>query len=339
LVVEIEGLLEEVKAAPPCGPDLEYDPEFLELEQLSRGKPEQQFGETVIAAEEPNWPDVARRARELLARSKDLRVAALLARALVRTEQFAGLQPGMDLIHQLLDRYWDDVHPKLDADDGDPTMRLNALAALADPDGLLRDLRAAALVRSRAGQLLVREVEVARGSLPPRAGETALQGSQIDGLISTAAAQGELAADCVANATQAMKTLSSALNERVGSDRAPDLKPLLATLRVLDEVMKNALPQAAEGEAGAAGAAGAGGAAAAGRMNVAAGEIGSRQDALLLVDKIISYFERHEPSNPAPLLLKRAKRLMTMNFVDIIKDLVPDGMDRIETIAGITREE
>src|SRR5690349_18710802 len=33
-----------------CGPDLEYDPEALELEEVS-GKPETQFG----PAEPPNW--------------------------------------------------------------------------------------------------------------------------------------------------------------------------------------------------------------------------------------------------------------------------------------------
>ena len=334
-MIQVEALLEEVKADPPCGPDLEYDAQFLELDQLSRSKPEQQFGETIIPAEEPDWAQVAERAQALLNRSKDLRVATILTRALVHTEQFQGLQPGIELIRGLLERHWDHVHPKLDADDSDPTMRLNALAVLADGDGLLRDLRGAALVRSRGHQLLVREVEVARGNLQPRAGETAVPASELNGLVAGAASNGDFAPNCVAEAMTTLKSLSTLLNERVGSDRAPDLLPLATSLKVLDDAVKTALPELRAEAAGEAAAEGR----APGRLAIGAGEVVSRQDALLLIDKVISYFERQEPSSPAPLLLKRAKRLIAMNFVDIIKDLVPDGMDRIHTIAGTTEEQ
>jgi type VI secretion system protein ImpA len=64
----------------------------------------------------------------------------------------------------------------------------------------------------------------------------------------------------------------------------------------------------------------------------------SRDDALRLLDKVCDYLERQEPSNPAPLLIKRARRLMTMNFVDIIRDMAPDSLAQVETIAGIKQE-
>ena len=50
--------LQAVSADAPCGPNLEYDQEFLALEQAARGKEEQQYGDTVIPAEEPDWVDV-----------------------------------------------------------------------------------------------------------------------------------------------------------------------------------------------------------------------------------------------------------------------------------------
>jgi type VI secretion system protein ImpA len=197
-------------------------------------------------------------------------------------------------------------------------------------------VRQAALVRSRThGQLLVRDVEVAHGKLAPRDGETPLSSSHLDAVLAGAAAEGGFSPDWVSGACSATKSLSSLLAERAGADRTLDLNPLLDTLLVVEQACKNALPDATFAET--AGAEVAGGAPKA-ALSIT-GEIGSRQDALMLVDKIISYFERNEPSNPAPLLLKRAKRLMTMNFVDIIKDLVPDGMDRIQTITGISREE
>src|SRR5439155_21536930 len=110
-------------------------------------------------------------AQALLLRTKDLRVAIHLTRALTRTEGIPGLATGLGLIHGLLERYWEGVHPLLVADQGgDPTERLNAVAPLADPATVIRDLRDADLVNSREhGQLQAREVEIALGRLaPPR---------------------------------------------------------------------------------------------------------------------------------------------------------------------------
>ena len=61
--------------ANPCGADLEYDRAFLDLERMVQGKPEQQMGKTVVAAEEPDWHAVAKAAAALLLKTKDLRIA------------------------------------------------------------------------------------------------------------------------------------------------------------------------------------------------------------------------------------------------------------------------
>jgi hypothetical protein len=37
--------------------------------------------------------------------------------------------------------------------------------------------------------------------------------------------------------------------------------------------------------------------------------------------------------------MKRAKRLVTMSFVDLIKDLAPDANDRINIFVGETGEQ
>ena len=65
----IESLLQPVSAEEPCGPDLEYDPAFLELDRISQGKPEQQMGSTIVAAQEPDWKDVGSRTLALLAKT------------------------------------------------------------------------------------------------------------------------------------------------------------------------------------------------------------------------------------------------------------------------------
>lgn len=334
-MIEIESLLIPTAEEPPCGPDLEYDAAFLALDQLARGKPEQQFGETVIAAEEPVWGDVRSAAAELLGRSKDLRAAILLVRAWVHTDGYAGLLPGLQLIQQLLDRYWDEIHPRLDPDeDNDPTMRMNALAPLADVEGVVRDLRGAFLVDSRQhGSVLVRDVEIALGKLPQREGTEPVSQSKIDAILAAVATDDPEFGGRIDETFQTAKALSASIAERVGAERAPDFKPLLATLYAVQQIAPRAQSAPAESEAGGETAA------VAGEARPISGDIRTRQDALAMIDKIVAYFERNEPTNPAPLLLKRAKRLMNMSFVDIIKDMVPESMGQIETIAGLGREE
>jgi type VI secretion system protein ImpA len=68
------------------------------------------------------------------------------------------------------------------------------------------------------------------------------------------------------------------------------------------------------------------------------GEITSREDVLRALDKICQYYERHEPASPLPMLLGRCKRLATMSFLDIIRNMAPDGMSQIETLRGPEEE-
>ena len=48
---DLERLLEPISEDQPCGPDLEYDAEFGEMDRAAQPKPEQQFGDTLVAAE------------------------------------------------------------------------------------------------------------------------------------------------------------------------------------------------------------------------------------------------------------------------------------------------
>jgi type VI secretion system protein ImpA len=65
------------------------------------------------------------------------------------------------------------------------------------------------------------------------------------------------------------------------------------------------------------------------------GEIRSAQDALLAMEKICQYFERHEPSSPVPLLLRRAQRLVAKTFLEVIQDVCPDAISQIRLIGGV----
>ncbi len=78
----------------------------------------------------------------ILERSHDLRAATYLTEAELTARGLLGLRDGLQLITGYLEKYWDTVFPRLDEDDdNDPTSRINALAALNNPGGVLRRLR------------------------------------------------------------------------------------------------------------------------------------------------------------------------------------------------------
>lgn len=341
-MLDLEALLAPISDEAPSGPDLEYDPEWQELERLAQGKPEQQFGDTIIAAEEPNWRDLAPRAQALLARSKDVRSAVVLARALTNLEQFVGLAQGLQLIHQLMERFWNSVHPQLDASDNDdPTMRLNALSALADPQGLLRASRDARIFQSRAhGELTVRQVELAAGKLQARGDETVPAMASIEQQLGAVIREDADLPARVAAALASARALARLLDDKVGADRSPDLKPLLGTLVVVDQVVGRVaatiLGDAADGsrsDGDASASSGGGGPA----VN-AGGTIRSRADVGVLLDRITEYLQRTEPTNPAQLLVARAKRIMDMDFIQLMNELAPDGLSQARIVTGVPEE-
>jgi type VI secretion system protein ImpA len=63
-------------------------------------------------------------------------------------------------------------------------------------------------------------------------------------------------------------------------------------------------------------------------------EISTRDDVQVLLEKACQYMERTEPSHPAPMLIRRAQRLLDLNFFQIIEELVPEGLQKIESLAG-----
>jgi type VI secretion system protein ImpA len=329
--IDVDALLAPLSDDAPSGADLEYDAAFLALDEASRGKAEQQFGDTVIAATEPDWRVMKEQALLLFERTRDVRVAIQLMRAGARLAGFGSFASGLALVHGLLERHWDTLHPQLDAsDNNDPTMRLNALDPLADDDTVVADLRAAPLGSTRTS-ITVRQIELAFGKVDPLPGEAAP--SEAGVLQGITDAGGDTAALLAAMAAshEHVRGIEAIIGAKVGASRGPDLKVLRSVTEALSRAAQAARGESGAGEPGGNDAGVAGGSSARGGMS---GSIATRDDALKALDRVCEWIERHEPTNPAPLLIRRAKRLMTKNFMDIIRDLAPDGVSQVELIAG-----
>jgi len=342
-IVDVDVLLQEVDAGMPCGPNLEYDPLFLELEQNALGKPEVQYGSTIVPATPPDWKLVKKQALELFGRSRDLRVAMPLLRALLALHAIPGFADGIRLIERLIDERWDSVHPQLDPDDdNDPTLRINSLATLADNTTIIRDIKDTAFIQLPVlGPLTVRVLELASGELPAPKGEMAVTQGSIDAALRDVRLDALLdAANAITQAHDSVVNLEAALVRQVGNAHALNLGALARQLQRMRQVLAPHLPQTEDTDAMTETAAqdsaalDPNAAPAAAPAAPISGEINSRADVVRMLDKILAYYQRNEPSSPVPMLIERAKRLAPKNFFEIMEELAPESVNQLKILRG-----
>ena len=344
---DAEGLITEIAADQPAGPNLEFDPDFIALDRAAQGKPEQQFGSTIIPAEEPDWKEVATQAAALLARTRDLRILAHLAVARLHLDELPAFAEVLAATARLLAARWAAVHPQLDPeDDNDPTLRANALLRIAHPGWVLRHLRAMPLARSaRAGQFSWRDAAAAIGAIEvedaaEKPSETTIRAAFQD---SDPARLHALNAAAL-TAAEAATAIGAAFDSNAGYGTGPALDDLIKLLHDMSRtILRYATLDAAAPAAEAAAEVEAAGAAAAASPSadrpIAAAlawpaGITTREEALRLLDLVCRYYRRYEPSSPLPLLIERARRLAEKDFLEILRDLAPDGVMQAQAIIG-----
>jgi len=346
--LDIDKLLQAVSPEAPGGENLEYDPVFIAMEAAAQPKPPPEFGPDK-PLEPPDWKQAQASALDVLARSKDLRPAVYLSKALLHTQGFSGLRDGLQLIQGLLEKYWDTLHPQLDPDDDyDPTMRVNIITSLCDQDFMLRDLREAPLVSSPLlGRFSLRDIDVATGALtlPAGSAETPAPLSSIDAAFMECDLEElQARAGAVRESIASAAAIEAFVTDQVGAANAPNLSDLARTLKDIQKVLTDRLArrgvsEPAPGEEAPPAAVASGTAAPQLARAPLTGEIGSRADVIRALDKICEYYQRWEPSSPVPLLLQRARRLVAKDFIEILRDLAPTGVAQVELITGTGGEQ
>ncbi len=348
MAIDVDSLLEELSADAPCGDDLEYDPEMGELERAAAGKEEQQFGDTVIAATEPDYPAMRSAALALLDRTRDLRILPYLVRSLVHTDGYDGVRDVLSLLCGYLERFWGTVHPQLDADDdNDPTLRVNTIRALSDATTVLTPLRQAPLVSVRGiGSFGLLDLAIASGEVSPGADANAVEPGMIEGAFAQAPLDDLQATAASVQAARAhLATVDELLLDRVGAEHVPDMGPLDDVLRHAERALSDRLARRGGNsdedgddtdDLSVASDSGLGSVPArrASSGGGFSGEFESRDQIVTMLDSACRYYTRFEPSSPVPILLRRAKTLVHMDFMAIVKDLVPDGFEQAERFQG-----
>ena len=339
-MAELLELLNEVSPDNVCGEHLEYDPAYLEFAKNILGKPEDLI--TGEKAQPPNWRDIQKDAIALLRRTKDIQIAVSLLRALIHLEGITGFRDGLNLLQGLLEKYWENIHPILDPDDNlDPTIRVNIIEELSNFDSVLWPLTLSPLVDSKlAGRFCLRDIHLATDKIDLPAGATKPDIGIIKAAFNDLAPEVAKAThQAITESSSMIKQLDAFFNDKVGVGNGPNFSPLTAllndlryvfeeyaVLESLDESAQTSDAVQAEGEAPAT--------AAAPRQQSGVGEINSRQDVLKALDLIFKYYAEKEPSSPVPILLQRAKLLVTSDFMQIVENLLPDGLSQLRLIKG-----
>lgn len=319
------------------GANLEYDARFLALQQAATERPEQQFGNTIIEAQAPEWAQVLKQADELLLETADLRVLLLRVWAQVERQGLEAYADGLDVLLHMFESLWDVVHPRLDQEgEHDPFPRMNALGAFVDMQGLFKAVRASALLRDQHGFLSLRDAEsVLEGSRPELFAGGPLR---LQELLKQARRDPDSPMSMLLRVEQRLQAVHELMVDKLGGEWAPDFSPVLLSIRtvterveredshteaVVDEEQGAAsdkeqsapVPTSTKVEA---------------PMQWQSVALNNRADAMLMLEKVCSYFETHEPSHPAPILLKRVQQTIPMSFPEILQNLIPSGADQFD---------
>jgi type VI secretion system protein ImpA len=322
---ELAWLAEPVAADDPCGAGLDGSPLLVQLDA------QRVFGLLTAPAAEPDWRTIQSRAISALRTTRDFRALAHLVAAQLHTGTLLDVLPLFGLINTWLARYWDEVHPRLD---DDALERRNVLNCFADRVAIVDVLRRLPLLsHAQLGAFSLRDIDIAMGLQPnpdpdrePRSAqevEAALAASERTSVIQLRNAASE--------AHEALLGAQEIMRARAGEASIPQFDALVAQLGRIQKVLNVRTDDVdADGDRSTSPTDDTTAPLAPG----ATGSIRSRYDAVRALEAVAEYFRRHEPSSPVALLVERAKRVVSMDFLAVLAELAPDALEQARRATG-----
>ena len=346
-MLDLSNLLTSISDELPCGERQNNSSLYFEMLEAKGGGERQSFsgdGTGDGEKDDTDWKLVKRTAIELLKNSHDLEIAVQLTISLLHTDGFSGLASGLSLIRQLLEQYWDCLHPELDMDfpDQPDEQAFERISLLSDLGGVALKLsvrKHPVIAHNVLGKFCLNEIQAAYSDNPP---EDAPKSEHVDGAFI------EVGEDVVKETKEAIstsiieaETIESFFKEKAGPASYPDLSALRSTLREIDHILAGKvqdeeLEVVANDETSAEETTISNSAQNTPKFN--AGQINNRDDVAKALDKVCEYYQKHEPGSPIPLLIQRAKRLIDKDFLEILEDLSPDGVNQASNILGKANE-
>jgi len=332
--LDIQSFLTPISAAEPCGPDLSNDPEcaaFL-LEMRDPGAGAGDYAD-VVDDDSAVWMSVAERAENWLKKSKNIWVGVYLTLALLKLDELQGFAGGLELLRGFLEKFAAELQPRGEPEDPYPIQQINALSALAG------ERFRKAIYAARYGPHTLRDFLIADGQL--NAAPEAATPVDLPAMQAAWAAFKESSPEVAAAQISTLKAVAEHLGflrayvqNQSGPEHRDDLADLSTKLQRAFEVAVGAGTASVRANLEPRNDP-----AAAATPVARDGEIRSHDDVIQALQRICQFYDKHERISPVPLLLQRAMRLVPMNFLDVVGDLLPDRVAEIEKLAGLNEDK
>lgn len=350
-VIDIAALLTPIEGDNPSGENTRYSGLHDEIREARRSEDTLAQGEWKKEQKTADWPLVeSLSVAALTTRTKDLQIGAWMSEAIIQLYGFAGLRDGLNVMHGLLDQFWETIYPE--NDDGDLEGRANSLSWMD------RQLATA-----------IQEVNITKGVGTPDCNYLDFEDSKqfdvpenLEALDSDAQAR---TAALKERATQEGRTTSEDWRKAKATTRRAFYEELNALLNecwtaylALDQIMDEKYARQTPGlgelkksldeirslidkvvkekrllepdpvEASAAGdeanaADGAGEFASGGALS--SGPVRTRQEALKRLGEVAEYFRKTEPHSPVAYLVQRAIKWGNMPLESWLEEVIKDG--------------
>jgi len=322
---ELAWLAEPVAADDACGPGLDGSPLLAQLDA------QRVFGLLTAPAVEPDWRTIQSHAVSALRTSKDFRALAYLVAAQLHTGTLIDALPLFGLIQSWLERYWDEVHPRLD---GDAVERRNVLNCFADRVAIVDALRRLPLVlHAQLGAFSLRDIDIATGlQSNPDPDREPRSAQEVEAALAAADSTTVIQLHKAAVAAQAaLLAGQEIMRTRADDGSIPQFDALIGQLARIQKVLDVRTDESVADDGRATSPTSD---ALAPTTAAGAGSIRSRHDAVRALEAVAEYFRRHEPSSPVPLIVERAKRVVAMDFLAVLAELAPDALEQARRATG-----
>jgi len=354
--MRFDSLLTPVAEGDPCGPDLDEagDEAYLNYVLAAGGRIPDSFyrRDPDAPINEPRYVVFDRSTIDLraevtavaglLQRTRDIRLLTLEARFQALAGQVVGFCECIDAIAELIERYWDAIHPR--GEGSDFTLRQNTIAGLDDQASILLPLAHAPFVVSKKiGAVSLRDYQTASGSVTARAEDREVALSDVLAALQEPPMRAglDVLARAVQQAERSLGRIQRVFVENAGYEYDPGVDNLRGVLKQMQGALATAIPDlvapAVVEEAPPALELSAAPAAAAGIAPARApSDIPSHQAADAALLAVQRYFVRYEPSSPAVILVHQARTLIGKPLAELLEMLLPGGVAnaRIELVKG-----
>jgi type VI secretion system protein ImpA len=125
-VLDLEALLAPIPGNNPAGESVRYAGVYDVIQEARRADDDLNKGDWQREAKVADWRAVINISTEAIGtKCKDLQIGAWLVEALTKRDGFAGLNAGLNLLHELHEQFWDGLYPEIE--DGDLEFRAGPL--------------------------------------------------------------------------------------------------------------------------------------------------------------------------------------------------------------------